>query len=112
MDIAAPLSRAAMSSIATNNKVLLELRETKKLMKLIVKHLQQQKGDQSDTIEEFCLSEKISRAFFYILEEQNRAPDTMDLANGARRITPEAKQRWRREREAETAAKKLAAAAK
>ena len=99
-----------MSDTATRNKVLLELRENKKLMREIVKLLQKQNGgDQSETIPEFCRSERISKGFFYELEKQNRAPDTMDLANGARRITPEAKQRWRRAREAETAAKKIVA---
>jgi hypothetical protein len=111
MTIAAPITRAALSKVATHNKLLLELREHKKLMKQIVKLLLEQNGDQSQTLDEFCQSEKISRSFYYVLEEQNRAPDTMDLANGARRISPEARQRWRREREAETASKKIARAA-
>ena len=54
--------------------------------------------DQSETIKEFCASEKISRSQYFTMKREGWGPD--EAAIGRRVIiTPEAKQRWRRERE-------------
>lgn len=55
------------------------------------------------TIADFCRAEQISRSTFYNLERSGKGPRTYILA-GVRRITPTAHDRWRQEREAETAA--------
>jgi hypothetical protein len=57
--------------------------------------------DEAFTLNEFCASEKISRAFFYKLESQGRAPRTYNLGC-TRRISREARDEWRAAREAET----------
>jgi hypothetical protein len=59
-------------------------------------------AERSQTIPEFCASERISRAFYYELQKQNRGPRTMHHADGCVRISPEARRDWRREREYET----------
>ena len=59
-------------------------------------------AEHSQTIPEFCASERISRAFYYELQKQNRGPRTMHHADGCVRISPEARRDWRREREYET----------
>jgi hypothetical protein len=104
MEIAPPLTRAAMSNIATNNKVLLQLAEHRKLMREIVRLLQKQTDPNATlTVSDFCVGEKISRAYFYDLQKHGRGPRLMRLANGAVRISAEARREWRRAREAETA---------
>jgi hypothetical protein len=62
-------------------------------------------AEPSLTIPEFCAIEKLSRSGFYQMDHRGEGPDTYYMG-AARRITPEAHQRWRREREA--AAKKAA----
>ena len=52
------------------------------------------------TIQDFCRLERISRRFFYDLEERGLAPPTYSLGVN-RRITPQAHARWRAQREAE-----------
>ena len=48
------------------------------------------------SIAQFCVLHGISRSFYYVLEQEGRAPKTMKL--GRRRlITSEAAQRWREE---------------
>jgi predicted DNA-binding transcriptional regulator AlpA len=55
--------------------------------------------EESFTIDEFCANEKISRSFFYKLEEQGEAPKTYPLGR-TRRIGPAAYKAWRTAREA------------
>jgi hypothetical protein len=52
----------------------------------------------SETIPEFCKSERISRSEYYVMRREGWGPDEMHVGRLIR-ITPEAKQRWRRERE-------------
>jgi hypothetical protein len=105
MDTAAPLTTAARSDTATRNAVLLQLREHRKLLRDIVRLLQRQTDPNATlTVADFCAGERISRAYFYQLQKQGRGPRLMKLANGAVRITAEARRAWRREREAESAA--------
>jgi hypothetical protein len=57
--------------------------------------------ESSLTIAEFCAAEKISRGLYYKLKKQGRGPREMELGPGAKRISFEAHQEWRRAREAE-----------
>jgi hypothetical protein len=52
----------------------------------------------TETIVEFCASENISRSQYYAMRREGWGPDEMYVGRIVR-ITPEAKQRWRRERE-------------
>jgi hypothetical protein len=52
----------------------------------------------TETIPEFCVSEGISRSQYYAMRREGWGPDEMHVGRLVR-ITPEAKQRWRRERE-------------
>jgi hypothetical protein len=54
----------------------------------------------SQTIPQFCASEQISRAEYYVLKKQGRGPIEMRHANGCVRISPEARVEWRRSQEA------------
>jgi hypothetical protein len=54
--------------------------------------------DTAQTIAEFCASEKISRAKYFDLRRKGRAPVEMRDGKWVR-ISPEAKQAWRRARE-------------
>lgn len=58
--------------------------------------------DESFTIQEFCAAEKISRAFFYKLQSQGKAPRTYPIGSN-RRISREAYSTWRTARETEAA---------
>ena len=58
--------------------------------------------DESFTINEFCAAEKISRAFFYKLQSQGKAPRTYPLGS-SRRISHDAYTAWRAARETEAA---------
>lgn len=58
--------------------------------------------EESFTISEFCAAEKISRAFFYKLQSQGKAPRTYPVGSN-RRISREAYRTWRAAREAEAA---------
>jgi hypothetical protein len=49
----------------------------------------------SSTIAEFCATEKISRAKYYVLKKKGLNPDET-VVDGIIRITPEAHLRWRR----------------
>jgi hypothetical protein len=61
-------------------------------------------GDEpSMTINEFCSSQRISRAFFYVMRKEGWGPRLMHVG-GTVRISPEARRDWRREREAAAAA--------
>jgi predicted DNA-binding transcriptional regulator AlpA len=62
--------------------------------------------DQTLTINQFCAAENISRTTLYRLWRENRGPRWL-LIGSSRRISAEARARWRREREeeAETASK-------
>lgn len=55
--------------------------------------------DEALTIDEFCAAQKISRAFFYKLQTQGKAPRTY-LVGRCRRISRAALDAWRAEREA------------
>ena len=59
--------------------------------------------DESLTLAEFCAAEKISRSMLYKLCEQGKGP-RMFAVGTKRLISHEARQEWRRAREAETAA--------
>ena len=81
-----------------------EVAGLKKLVTRLLHLLAQEAGaEQSQTIPEFCRSEKINRAFFYQLQKTGRAPRTMRHADGCIRISPEARKDWRHDRERETA---------
>lgn len=66
--------------------------------------------DASSTINEWCITRKISRAMFYKLDSQGRAPRT-HYAGTKRLISPEADTDWLRAREAEAAAERSDVAA-
>ena len=59
-------------------------------------------GEPSMTIAEFCTSERISRALFYVMQQEGWGPRVMYLGASVR-ISPEAHRDWRREREAAAA---------
>lgn len=82
-----------------NSDVSAELAALKRLVDKLLR-LAQRDDEESQTIPEFCASEKISRAFFYELMKAGRGPRTMRHADGCVRISPEARRDWRREREA------------
>jgi hypothetical protein len=56
-------------------------------------------GEPSMTITEFCTSERISRALFYVMQREGWGRRVMYLGASVR-ISPEAHRDWRREREA------------
>jgi hypothetical protein len=55
--------------------------------------------DNSETIPEFCESERISVSQYYVMKREGWGPDEMALGRHVA-ISPEAKRKWRREREA------------
>jgi hypothetical protein len=57
------------------------------------------------TILSFCASNAISPSKYYSLKRQGRGPVEIDL-DGRIIITPESEQAWRREREAESQARR------
>jgi hypothetical protein len=59
--------------------------------------------DASMTIDEFCTSQRISRAHFYVMQREGWGPRVMYLGASVR-ISPEARRDWRREREVAAAA--------
>lgn len=59
-------------------------------------------SDQSLTIDGFCAAENISRSMLYKLWAQGRGPRWYCIG-ATRRISPEARVEWRREREREAA---------
>jgi hypothetical protein len=61
------------------------------------------------TIASFCESNRISPSHYFMLKRQGRGPREIEL-NKRIIITPEAERDWRIEREAETQAKRQAAA--
>ena len=64
-------------------------------------------AEPSYTIDEWCAHRKMSRAMFYKLEDQNRAPRTYNV--GSRRfISALADAEWLRDREAEAMASEAA----
>ena len=91
-----------MSTTLSNSSDLsTEVAGLKKLVIRLLHLLDQEAGaEQSQTIPEFCRSEKINRAFFYQLQKTGRGPRTMRHADGCIRISPEARTDWRREAEA------------
>jgi hypothetical protein len=72
------------------------------------KRSKHRKPEHADTIPSFCESEAISESTYYKLKRLGKGPREM-LIEGSVRISPEAKADWRREREAETMAKRKAA---
>ena len=54
--------------------------------------------DHSQTIPEFCTSERISLAMFHVMQKEGWGPETMAVG-AATQISPEARLKWRRERE-------------
>jgi excisionase family DNA binding protein len=54
------------------------------------------------TIQEFCTAQKISRAYFYLLSKQGKAPRIFKLGKTTR-ISEDAVREWIAAREAETA---------
>ena len=69
-----------------------------------------QMTDNSLTIDEFCEAERISRGTFYNLVKAGKAP-TFFKVGALTRISAEARLAWRREREAEAAARLVPTAA-
>jgi hypothetical protein len=66
-------------------------------------------GD-AHTILSFCESNAISESFYYALKRKKKGPREIEFDSRVI-ITPEAEADWRREREAETTAKRQRAAA-
>jgi predicted DNA-binding transcriptional regulator AlpA len=62
------------------------------------------------TVDQFCVAHGISRRHFYTLKAEGKAPRTVQIERSVR-ISHEAAADWRREREAESAARKSEAAA-
>ena len=60
-------------------------------------------NESSQTIDEFCTSERISRSQYYVMRAEGWGPAEMWIG-AAVRISPEARRAWRREREAAAAA--------
>jgi hypothetical protein len=60
-------------------------------------------ADHSQTIPEFCDTERISLSFYYKLKRLGLGPREMELGK-AKRISPEARAEWRRAREKQTTA--------
>jgi hypothetical protein len=90
-----------MSSIATNNKVLLQLAEHRKLLRQLLTATQAQNPDASKTPQEFRAIEKIGKTAWHKMLNEGRGPDMIYPVEGSPRITPEAHRRWREQREAE-----------
>jgi hypothetical protein len=65
--------------------------------------------DTSQTLKEFCESERVSRSMLYLLWAQGIGPDYFEVGR-TKRISPEARLAWRRAREAAAKAKRQAAA--
>ncbi|HET7447398.1 MAG TPA: hypothetical protein VFJ49_05730 [Methyloceanibacter sp.] len=65
----------------------------------------EQREPSSYTIDQFCAAERISRAMFYKLRHQGKAPRIFNVGTCVR-ISPEARRAWRAEREAEASAAK------
>jgi len=57
----------------------------------------------ADSVQEFCRRHRISLSFYYKLKGQGLTPDEMRLGTRVL-ITREAQRRWRRQREAASAA--------
>jgi predicted DNA-binding transcriptional regulator AlpA len=57
---------------------------------------------QSKTIEQFCDSHGISRAFWYALKKRGLTPRTFTIGGKLRRITEAAEREWIKAREAES----------
>jgi hypothetical protein len=66
-----------------------------------------QPGD-AHTRATFCAANHISESFYFQLKRMGKGPREIELNNRRIIITPEAEADWRREREAETAAKRAA----
>jgi hypothetical protein len=64
-----------------------------------------QPGD-AHTRQTFCAANHISESFYFQLKRQGKGPREIQLNNRRVIITPEAERDWRREREAETMAKR------
>ena len=89
------------TTLSYSSDLSTEVAGLKQLVTRLLHLLAQEAGaEQSQTIPEFCRSEKISRAFFYQLQNAGRGPRTMRHADGCIRISPEARKDWRREAEA------------
>jgi predicted DNA-binding transcriptional regulator AlpA len=70
----------------------------------------QRKPGDAHTILSFCESNAISESKYYDLKRKKKGPREIEIG-GRVIITPEAELDWRREREAETAAKRQERAA-
>lgn len=81
--------------------VVAELAEIRQLLNKLV--AAQKTGRQSMTISAWCRRHGYSRAFWYILKGQGRAPATTGTGH-ATRITEEADNAWQRARAIEAAA--------
>jgi hypothetical protein len=77
----------------------------RKDMRRVLRAVDQQRDPEADqTIEEFCRAEHISRAKFYELKKEGRAPRVIEVSAQVKRITAQARRDWRAEREAESTA--------
>jgi hypothetical protein len=70
---------------------------------------QRRPGD-AHTIQSFCASNHMSESLYHALKRQGRGPKEIELLNKRIIITEQAEADWRREREAETMAKRQKAA--
>jgi hypothetical protein len=105
LKIVAPLTRAAMSKTATNNAVLIALRDVKKLLRQLLAATQKQSDPNASlTPQEFRAAEKISKTTFHKMLNEGRGPDLIYPVDGSPRITADARRRWQEAREAEAKA--------
>jgi hypothetical protein len=70
-------------------------------------HAARRKPGDVHTVQSFCESNSISESLYYKLKRLNKGPREAELGNRII-ITEEAERDWRREREAETAARRAA----
>jgi hypothetical protein len=73
------------------------------------RHSKRRKPGDAHTIPSFCESNAMSESKYFSLKRKGKGPREIDL-DGRVIITPEAEADWRREREAETMAKRQKAA--
>ena len=71
------------------------------------RHSQRRKPGDAHTIPSFCVSNAISESLYFELKRKGKGPREIELENRII-ITPDAERDWRREREAETMAKRRA----
>jgi hypothetical protein len=87
----------------TIEKLTNQVDRLRKDMRRVLRALDQQHDPEADqTIEEFCRSERISRAKFYELKKLGKAPRVIEISPQVKRISAQARRDWRDALEAES----------